>query len=90
MTLRDVWNAVRGYHQKQDSLIKAVWEAGRANAAIMMQPYVPKSKMLRPRDLYVLPWDENRHKLDKKEVDKIKKRGAEIAAKWRKSIPKNV
>ena len=83
MTLREIFNAVRGYHQKMEIGIKTTWESARFIAHTCIQPYVTKGKQIKATDLIKFPWETELH-ID---VQENIERGKALAEKWRKSIP---
>jgi len=77
MTLRELFNAVRGYEMRQMLLFRATWEQTRILAATAMNSTGMSKKRFKPGDMIKLPWDtETKDRSD--EIEEIKER-----RKWR-------
>ena len=51
MTLRDVHNAVLGYHEREQRIMRHDYEVMRYQTATLLQPYTDKGKTIRPVDI---------------------------------------
>ena len=73
MTLRDLFNAVRGYDHRQQLMYRATWEQARWLGAVMMNANGFSKKRFKPTDLTKFPWDDK--EVDRsKEIELIKER----------------
>lgn len=62
MTAAEFSAAVRGFRRKQEWLQQQEWERSRWLATLMMQPHLKKGSKLKPTDLVVFPWEEEKKK----------------------------
>lgn len=56
MTQRELFNAVKGYNEKQNILLRATWEQTRWLGAVIAN--ANSTKRIQPRDLMKLPWEQ--------------------------------
>lgn len=77
MTLRDLSNAAKGYGDRQEILIRALWEQTRWEGAVIVNSNPFSKKKFSPRDLIKFPW-EKKEKDFKDNIELIKER-----RKWR-------
>jgi len=73
MTQRELYNAIKGYGDKQNVLYRAGWEQTRWLGAIVSNSNPYKKKAIQPRDLMKLPW-ENAQSDRSTEIELIKER----------------
>jgi hypothetical protein len=60
MTVDEFGAAVRGFRRKQEWQQQQEWERSRWVATILMQPHLKKGHRIKPADLAVFPWEEEK------------------------------
>jgi hypothetical protein len=78
MTLRDVTNAIRGYHEREERRMRHDYEVMRYQTAVLLSPYTEKGKNLSPQD--VLRFTDEAKK--EKEKPLITKQDIDIMDRW--------
>ena len=88
MTLREVFNAISGYTNDKEGLIRTIWESSRFEVMHLLTPHVKPGKKIKALDLATFPWEVK--PIDKEKIGKQLDRAQEVVNKWRKSIPRDV
>lgn len=78
MTLRDVFNAVRGYHDREERKMRHDYEVMRYQTAVLLQPYSEKGKSIKPQDILRFTDEEKKEK--KKSI--ITQQDTDIMDRW--------
>ena len=74
-TLRGITLKAEGHRRAVEMRERSEWERARWLAAIMIAPYAPKGKTIKPSDIARFPWEESKiRKLTPEEMDLIRKR----------------
>lgn len=74
-TLREFWNAIDGYYQKQETLNREAWEQTRViYAGIINKPvYGYKIKQQTPSKALPFPWDNEGETPDEDILEQLRK-----------------
>lgn len=59
-TFREFGNAVRGRYKYQEQHDRSSWERTRWQTALLLQVHTKKGHTVRPKDLAVFPWEEQK------------------------------
>jgi hypothetical protein len=82
MTLRQVFNALEGYGERENRRVELVWEVSRWQVMYLLTSHTKKK--IKARDLIVFPWEKSEI------VVKSREEILEIANNWNKRKPKDV
>ena len=73
MTQRELYNAIKGYNDKEVVMLRASWEQSRWLGAVLLNSNPYDKKKYQPRDLMTFPW-ENEVTDRGEEIELIKER----------------
>lgn len=81
MDLRHLTLAIEGRRRAREQEYRESWERTRWMTTALLQPYAPKGRSIKPRDLARFPWEED-NKPKAKPLDLWTKWDKEMKAKY--------
>ena len=78
LTPREYENKLTGFEQLEEKREQAQWEQFRLLASTLLTPHTKKGKGIKPKKLWVFPWDKKENqpsdKMSKERLEYITKR----------------
>lgn len=85
MTLAELGEIADEVNRRETEAEQAAWERTRWQTAILLAPYAPKGKNIKPKDLAVFPWEKTEAaKVDPEKERRIKELGDRWDAEMKK------
>ncbi len=68
MLPREFWNRVDGFYELENMRQRSDWERTRWSTCLLLNIQMAKGKTIKPTDLIVFEWEEDKKKIDFEEL----------------------
>ena len=68
MLPREFWNKVEGFYELENMRQRSDWERTRWSTCLLLNIQLPKNKSIKPTDLVRFEWEEEKMKIDFKDL----------------------
>ena len=68
MLPREFWNKVDGFYELENMRQRSDWERTRWSTCLLLNIQMAKGKSIKPTDLIVFEWEEDKKKIDFEEL----------------------